>query len=168
MRLIRPISHSSASFFSLLISYLMVISLCAPFALKTAVAATSSTTSKVTASASNAAKKKGPRRENQLLVRFRVDVTEQQKNALISGKGGRRTKKLKGKSRVEKFEFHQGLDIDAVAAQLRTNLAIELIEPNFLISRDQVSTPGDPRFSEWGVQAWISVSGRTDAGHPGE
>jgi RHS repeat-associated protein len=108
-------------------------------------------------------KQKGPRREGQLLVRFRQDVTEQQKNALVGERGARRSKSLKGKSRVEKLELQQGADMDAVAAELRANPAVELVEPNFLISRDQVTTPGDPRFTE---QWALSNTGAT-GGQPG-
>ena len=167
MRLIHPVSRSSASFFSLLLSYLMMISLCAPFALKRASAAPADPANKETASspaAAKAGKKKGPRRDNQLLVRFREGVTEQQKNALVGERGGRRARKLKGRSRVEKLELQRGMDIDAVAAALRRNPAIELVEPNFLLSRDQSTPPGDPRFSEqWALQNTGSTGGQPGA-----
>jgi YD repeat-containing protein len=168
MRLIRSVSRSSARLFSLLLSYLMVISLCAPFSLKRVVAATANAPSKAAAAASNdtakAARKQGQRRDNQLLVRFREGVTEQKKNALIGENGGRRAKKLKGRSRIEKLEFQQGVDVDALAAELRANPAVELVEPNFLISRDQATTPGDPRFSEqWALQNTGSTGGQPGA-----
>jgi serine protease len=145
-------SHTSTSFFSLLISYLLVLSLYAPFTLRRAVATPATKETASPFAAAQADKKKGPRREGELLIRFREGVTEQQKNSLVGEKGAHRARKLKGNSRVEKLELQNGQDEDAVAAELRQNPAVELVEPNFLISRDQV-TPGDPRFAEqWALQ----------------
>ena len=140
----------------------MVLSLCAPFALKRAIAASANPGTTSSPATTPADKKRGPRRDAELLVRFREGVTEEQKDVLVAEKGARRAKKLKGNSRVEKLELQRGQDLDTLAAELRLNPAVELVEPNFLISRDQV-TPGDPRFAE----QWALKNTGATGGQPG-
>jgi subtilisin family serine protease len=143
-------STAFANFFSLLLSYLLVISLLAPFTLKRAVAESAQRDSaelNSTTAATKADKKKGPRRDGELLIRFRTGVSEHTKDALVAAKGGQRSRKLKGRSRIERLNVPKGLDLDALAAELRQNPAVELAEPNFVVSRDDL-TPNDARFAE--------------------
>jgi RHS repeat-associated protein len=152
-RLVRTSSFSR--FISLLLSYLLAISLYAPFTLRRTVAATSSktnTSTNATPPASSASKHKGKYKDGELIVRFKQNLSEQEKKQLVESQGAQLSKKLKGKSRIEKITLSQGQDVDAIASQLRKSPAVEFVEPNFLVARDQVS-PGDPRFAEqWALK----------------
>lgn len=103
MRHIRPASSTSFNFISLLLSYSLIITLFAPFAVRKA-QATPSAEPRPAALGAKPSKEKGGRREGQLLVRFREDVSEQDKNAFVESRGGRRAKKLRGESRLEQME----------------------------------------------------------------
>ncbi|HEX8501554.1 MAG TPA: S8 family peptidase, partial [Pyrinomonadaceae bacterium] len=101
-----------------------------------------------------------PAREGELLVRFRADVTERGRDEVASSKGARRKGALRGGSRLERLALQPGQDAAAAAAQLRGRAEVELVEPNFIISRAQV-TPDDPRFAE---QWALRNEGRAEGG----
>ena len=92
------------------------------------------------------------RRGNELLVRFRGNVSEQARSAAVEARGGHRLRRLRGESGLEKIELVAGLDLDAAAALLGADPAVEFVEPNFLVSGDQTA-PSDPRFGEqWALR----------------
>ncbi len=95
-----------------------------------------------------------PRREGELLVRFRAGIPEQQKELIVASHGARRKKILRGESGIEKLELSPGQDVQGVALQVMLDPAVEFAEPNFLISHDQLGpTPNDPRFNEqWSLR----------------
>jgi RHS repeat-associated protein len=162
MRVIRSTSGLFSNFVSLFLSYAIVITLFAPFAISRAQAAPSAAPVSATLVA-RPVRDKGGRREAELLVRFRKDVTEQDRTALVESRGGRRGRKLRGESRLEKVELQAGQDPQALAGELRLNPAVELAEPNFLISRDEV-TPNDTRFAEqWALRNTGSSGGQVGA-----
>lgn len=106
------------------------------------------------------AARNAPRREGELLVRFRPDVAEQSKHSAADSKGGRFKGSLRGDSRVDKVEVQDGEDSSAVAARLRSLPEVEAVEPNFLVNNSQ-ATPDDPRFTEqWALRNTGQV-GRT-------
>jgi RHS repeat-associated protein len=164
----RPAPRPVASFLSLLLSYLLAVSLFAPFTLKRAVATpkaknkNSSEKHAAPAAVALSDKLKGGRRDNELIVRFREGSSEQERDALVSGKGVKRAKRLRGQSRLEKLETQAGQDMDALVAELRQNQMVELVEPNYLISKDEV-TPNDPRFAE----QWALKNTGVMGGQPG-
>ncbi|HEX8001055.1 MAG TPA: S8 family peptidase, partial [Pyrinomonadaceae bacterium] len=99
------------------------------------------------------------RRDGELLVRFREGVGEQEKNEILALKGARRAAKLRGTSRLEKLRLPAGQTPEALAAELRQNPLIELVEPNYLISRDEL-VPNDARFDEqWALRNTGSTGG---------
>ncbi|HYP51889.1 MAG TPA: hypothetical protein VEQ42_00010, partial [Pyrinomonadaceae bacterium] len=103
------------------------------------------------------------RRDNELLVRFREGVGEQEQNALLSSKGARRKAKLRGRSRLEKLELQAGQDPSAVAAELSRQPSVEFAEPNFVITRSQVA-PDDARFAEqWALRNVGQTGGQSGA-----
>jgi hypothetical protein len=78
------------------------------------------------------------RREGEVLVRFRSDASERDKDIVAQSHGARRSKKLRGESGIEKLDLSGGQNPEATAAQLRLNPAVEFVEPNFLIAQDQL------------------------------
>jgi RHS repeat-associated protein len=59
---------------------------------------------------------------------------------------------LRGESSVEKLEVLGGQDLETTALQLRLNPEVELVEPNFLIRKDDID-PGDPKFGDqWALR----------------
>ena len=92
-------------------------------------------------------KKKGGRREGELLVRFKANASQHDIDALLAGRGAVRGKRLKGGSRLNKLLLQSGRDPETLAIELAGNPAVESVEPNYLISKDDL-TPNDPRFSE--------------------
>ena len=97
------------------------------------------------------------RREGELLVRFRGGVSERAKDDLVAAMGARRKSKSRGESGFEKLELRQGQDASDAAAELSRDPSVELAEPNFLVTRDDV-TPNDARFSEqWALRDRKSV-----------
>jgi len=159
MRASHSFSRSPINSLSLLLVYTLTISLIAPFAPKRVNAAP------VEPAPAPAAKEKrnSKRRDGELIVRFREGVSEQDKNRLVEDKGAQRGRRLRGRSRLEKINLRQGQDMDTLAEQLRSNPAIELVEPNFLISHDEV-TPGDPRFAgQWALKNTGQMGGQTGA-----
>ncbi len=91
-------------------------------------------------------------RSNELLVRFRAGASQQDKDTVIATQGARRKKQLRGESGVEKLELPGGRDVRTAAQQFMLNPQVEFAEPNFLISKDDLS-PNDPRFNEqWALR----------------
>src|SRR5205814_10153281 len=83
---------------------------------------------------------------------FKAEATERAKDNLVSAKGARRKGKLRGESRLEKLELLGGQDAGEAAAELGRDPSVELVEPNFLVMRDDV-TPNDSRFAEqWALR----------------
>lgn len=161
MRFPRSASSLSLNFFSLFISYALVITLFAPFAIRR-VKAEPSAQPRLSAP-TTPAKEKGGRREGELLVRFREDISEQDRNTLVGSHRGRRARKLRGESRLEKVELQAGQDPQAVAVELRTNPAVERAEPNFLISHDE-GVPNDTRLHEqWALRNTGASGGQIGA-----
>lgn len=96
-------------------------------------------------------------------MRFRETASNEEKTALAESKGARRDRGLRGDSRVEKLKFQEGQDVSALAAELRLNPAVELVEPNYLITKNE-ATPNDPRFSEqWALKNSGATGGQVDA-----
>jgi YD repeat-containing protein len=135
------------------LSYVLVISLCAPLAVRRTLAASPTTERKASSTTpSKATIQSGQRRAGELLIRFREGISEQDKNATVNAHAIRRKKMLRGQSRLEKLELQPGQEPEALAEELRSLPAVELVEPNFLITRDDV-TPNDPRFTEqWALK----------------
>ncbi|HJT65086.1 MAG TPA: S8 family serine peptidase, partial [Pyrinomonadaceae bacterium] len=122
----------------------------------------------------------GPRRPNEVLVRFRGMQSPQQKNDIAAAHGLRRQRALRGESGVEKLLLAPGMDVDNAVFQMLQDPAVESAEPNFLIAHDQLGTsPNDPRFGEqWALKntgqtgqfgadieasgAWQTTTGRTN------
>jgi subtilisin family serine protease len=135
------------------LSYVLVISLCARLAARRLLAATPNAERKASsATPPKAITQSNQQRAGELIIRFREGVSEQDKNATVNARGIRRKKVLRGQSRIEKLELAAGQEPEALAAELRSLPAVELVEPNFLISRNEI-TPDDPRFSEqWALK----------------
>lgn len=107
--------------------------------------------------------KKGGKRPGELLVRFRENASNEDKTALVESKGAHRIKAFRGESRIEKLKLQEGQDVDALAAELRLNPVVELVEPNYLIGKDD-TTPDDPNFSEqWALKNTGSTGGQPNA-----
>lgn len=134
---------SHRSVVSLLVSYLLVVALCVPFATH----ARSRAPKKVSTPQTIA-----PHREGELLVRFREGVSRQTKDLIIATHGVKSKKQLRGDSGFEALELPRGRDVKSAAAQLMLNPQVALAEPNFLISKDDL-TPNDNRFDEqWALR----------------
>ncbi len=109
-------------------------------------------------------KAKRGKRANELIVRFREGTSEEAKRQVLetndgTGGGGGSKRRLRGAARLEKLKFAGEQDVDALAAELKFNPAVELVEPNFIISPDD-TTPNDPRFSEqWSLRNTGTVQG---------
>src|SRR5229473_7449666 len=136
----------------LLLAYALVISLFVPFANKSVAAhsAESWSTKKTATSPSTRlmSPQRGGRHEGEVLVRFRGTASEREKDNIVLSHGARRNKKLSAESGIEKLELSAGQDVDTVAAQMRLNPAVELVEPNFLIRQDQLQgQPLDTNFT---------------------
>jgi RHS repeat-associated protein len=161
MRVPRSFSRSLLNVFSLLLVYALTISLFSPFSIRRVEAAPAGKPQPEPAAAKE--EKKGGRRDGELLVRFRQGVSEQDKTRLVEGKGMTRGKRLRGRSRLEKLTLKPGQDLDSTLADLRQNSAVELAEPNYLVSRDEV-TPNDPSFSEqWALKNTGATGGQPNA-----
>jgi RHS repeat-associated protein len=113
--------------------------------------------------------KSGTRRAGELLIRLRQGVSEQDAEVVFGSKGLRgqrmlkRQGKLRGDSGVERLALAEGENPDMVASQLRSNPLVEFVEPNFLITADQL-TPNDPRFPEqWALSNTGHTSGAAGA-----
>ena len=171
MRIIRSATGLPVRLLSSALSYTLLITLIAPFHARTAHATTVTAASHDAApvsspaavsAAAQDAPPHAPRRDGELIIRFRENLSEQQKNDLVRAKGGRRTGKLRGASRVERVELPPGQDPAMLAAELKLQPEVEIVEPNFLITHAQTS-PNDARFSE---QWALNNTGQT-GGQPG-
>ena len=130
----------------LFLSYLLIVLTCTPFA----ASARSSSPPKSVRSTQEQAPARF--REGELLVRFRNGVSEKEKETIMAAHGGRKKKQLKGNSGLEKLELAAGRDAKAAALQLLLNPQVEFAEPNFLITKEDV-TPNDPQFEQqWALQ----------------
>jgi YD repeat-containing protein len=99
-------------------------------------------------------------REGELLVRFRQNVSAREIDALLQANGVQRNGQIRGQSGIERLRLSIGFDPATVAAALRASRLVDLAEPNYLITADEV-TPNDPRFSEqWGLKNTGSVGGQ--------
>ena len=146
----------------LALAYSFLFSTFAPFAIRKVGAAPDARRLKATAP-SKPPKKKGGHRAGDLLVRFRENATEEDKRILVESQGARRDKSLRGGSRVEKLKLREGENVEALAAVLRANPAVELVEPNYLIGQDE-TTPNDTRFAEqWGLRNTGATGGQPGA-----
>ena len=137
-----------------LLAYVLTTSLPAPPSWRAAASPASSTAAGegTLGAAPGKARSDAPSRGGELLVRFGADVTERAREEIASAKGARRKGKLRGGSQLEKLELPPGLDAAAAAEQLRGEPGVEFAEPNFLVTRAQV-TPNDVRFGEqWALQ----------------
>jgi RHS repeat-associated protein len=157
-------SHSTNRFivklFSITLVYSLLAFLCVPLPTRR-VEATSTATKMSGGAANRIARDAGraPRREGELLVRFREGVVEQEKDAAAAARGARRVGQLRGGSRLEKLRLNAGQSLEAEVAELSSNPAVELVEPNYLITPEQA--PSDPRFSE----QWALANSGQNGGH---
>ena len=91
-------------------------------------------------------------REGELLVRFRLGISQREKETIIATHGARKKKDLGGDSGIEKLEVLSGEDVRTAAWQLLLNPQVEFAEPNFLIAKDEV-IPNDAQFGEqWALR----------------
>jgi RHS repeat-associated protein len=155
---------------SLFLSYLLVILLCTPFVVFGR--------SPLIARTSTQEPSPARYREGELLVRFRDGISKKDKDTIIATQGARRKKQLSFDSGLEKLEVGAGRDVRATALQLLQNPQVQFAEPNFLISKEDL-TPNDPQFNQqWALQntgqnggqfgsdikagaAWSSTTGAT-------
>jgi serine protease len=136
-------SHASA-FISLFLSYLLIILLCTPFAVSGGTLTKSAASTQVQSPALY--------RDGELLVRFRDGVSQKDKETILATHGVRRKQQLEGDSGFEKLELPAGRDAKAAVMQLLQNPQVQFAEPNFLISKEDL-TPNDPQFNEqWALQ----------------
>src|SRR5262245_48391923 len=130
---------------SLSLSYLLVILLCTPFA-----ASGGPSVRKARGSAQDQLPARY--RAGELLIRFRDGVNQRDKDTIINTYGARRKRQLKGESGLEQLELGPGRDSRAAAFDLLQNPQVQFAEPNFLISKEDV-TPNDPQFNQqWALQ----------------
>jgi len=93
-----------------------------------------------------------PHRDAELLVRFREGLSQRDKETVAATYGAKRIKKLRGESGFDKLELAGGRDPKIAALQLLMHPQVEFAEPNFLISKDDL-TPDDPQFNEqWALR----------------
>lgn len=145
--------------------YTIVVSLCAPFIIRRVEASLRSSGANKSrpAPASNQVNRKGGKRDGELLVRFRAGVSETEKTTIVAAKGAQRAKRLRGQSRLEQLQLTAGQLPEALAAELRLNPAVEMAEPNYLISSAEL-VPDDPRFAEqWALRNTGTNGGQTGA-----
>lgn len=102
-----------------------------------------------------------PRREGELIVRFREGAGEEAKGRVARDRGLRRRGALRGESRIERLELQPGRNPSEEAALLRALPEVEFAEPNFIISRAQAAA-NDPRFAaRWMYRTYITTSTAT-------
>lgn len=126
---------------SYVVSYALLILLCAPFALPVAGKGLTKVErrSSVPVSWPPPQTKTGSR-SGELLVRFRAGVSEQDKSVVFQSHGARRKKQLRGESGIEKLDLVTGQDPKTAADLMRLNPLIEFVEPNFLITHNQFTS----------------------------
>lgn len=164
----RSLCPAARTFACLLVCYALVISLLAPLSARRVAAATAAAppakaTAGRPAASAGQAKSKGPHKARELMVRFKSGTSEAQRQQLLSFKGARRLKKLKGKSRVEKIEAPANADLEALATEFKALPGVELAEPNYIVTKED-TTPDDARFSEqWALQNLGQTGGQAGA-----
>lgn len=127
------------------LSYLLVVATCTPLS----VAAEPFSKAR---SALTTHQQPAPYREHELLVRFRAGTSELVKDTISATQGARRKKQLRGESGVETLELRTGRDVRTAALELLLNSQIDFVEPNFLISKEDVQ-PNDPQFNaQWSLR----------------
>lgn len=135
-----------AAVVSLFISYLLILLLCSPFSVSGAAPWRGESTRSMQESAPVRY------REGELLVRFREGLSEREKETIVATHGGRKTERVKGNSGVEKVQLASGRDALTEVLQLLLNPQVQFAEPNFLVTKEDV-TPNDPQFvSQWALQ----------------
>jgi len=125
------------------LSYLLVILTCVPFSTSARSVPAAKVVQEVPAARY---------RDTELLVRFRAGVPEQIKDMIVAVQGARRKKQLAGESSVEKLQLPVGRDVRTAALELMLNSQVEFAEPNFLVSKDDLS-PNDAQFdAQWALR----------------
>ena len=133
---------------SLFLSYLLVLLLCTPFS--TVASAASASLNKPAQPRQEQAEV--PHRDGELLVRFRGDLSQREKETILATHGARTRKKLRGGSGLETLELPAGREVKKAALELMLNPQVEFAEPNFLISKEDL-TPNDGEFNEqWALR----------------
>jgi YD repeat-containing protein len=97
-------------------------------------------------------------RDGEILVRFRQNASTTDADALLLAQGAQRNGRLRGQSGIERLSLSPGFDPAAVASALRANRLVDFVEPNYLITADEV-TPNDPHFSEQSALKNTSTTG---------
>ncbi len=129
-----------------LLIYTFIVSSLSPLAVRGNAARTISSTRSVQEQAV------APSRASEVLVRFRVGISNHEKETILAAQGARKKKDLAGESGIEKLELVSGQDARTAAWQLLQNPQIEFAEPNFLIAKDD-TTPNDAHFNEqWALR----------------
>jgi len=140
------IRSRTAPIVSLLLSYLLVLAVLAPFAVahsylppvKQAGAAPERTPARY--------------REGEILVRFSNSISSKDKDAILARHGAQRKRELRGVSGLEEVQLAPGRDVKAVVLELAVNSQVEFAEPNFLIAKEDL-TPNDPQFNQqWALR----------------
>jgi YD repeat-containing protein len=91
------------------------------------------------------------RRNGELLVRFRPETPEEEKNSLIRSIGAQRHS-LAGRSGVERLRLDADEKFEAAMSALSGHLSVEFVEPNYLIKADD-TIPDDAQFAEqWALR----------------
>ncbi len=133
------------------LSYLLVILTCIPFSTSARSLALVRTVQQVPAARY---------RDTELLVRFRAGVPDQVKDMIVAAHSARRKRQLAGGSNIEKLQLNAGHDARTTALQLLSNPQVEFAEPNFLISKDDL-TPNDPQLeAQWALRNTGQNGGR--------
>lgn len=102
-------------------------------------------------------------RDGQLLLRFRPDASEAQREEILR-RGGARHRMLRGSSGLMLLTYAGGENVADAASALASHPAIEFAEPNYIIKADQAA-PKDPRFSEqWALGDGEQSSAQVGAG----
>src|ERR1041385_7046274 len=120
--------------------------MCAPFVIATRLRSVRKVVNRIQEQAA------APRREGEILVRFRAGISQHDKDTIVATHGARKKKQLEGDSGVEKLEVLGGRDLPTVVLEMLLNPQVEFAEPNFLIAKDELS-PSDARFNEqWALR----------------
>lgn len=139
-------SVSRRIFTALLLTYVFVVSSFSPFATPVRPVRTVKS-NRSTQEQANAAQRK-----DELLVRFRMGVSNRDKETIRATHGARKKKDLQGESGLEKLELTPGSDSRSVAMQMLLSGQVEFVEPNFVIEKDEVLA-NDARFGEqWSLR----------------
>jgi YD repeat-containing protein len=139
-------SKPSRTTVSLFLSYLLVVLLCTPFT------TTAKSTAPAKRSRSTQAQPAAPHRDGEILVRFRSGVSQRDQETIMVTQGVQKRKQLQGDSGFERVELKRGRDARTAVLELLQDPQVEFAEPNFLISKDDLS-PNDPQLNEqWALR----------------